>query len=637
MKNKKQKTYQVYYNKQHEKVCKIEDREYKIIAEDGKTVTLENGQKLYIQLKKDEKLEIDKYDVNDEYGNGDVILTVQSQEEKRSVAFSSTCPASAVKGKTYFEVVYSPSKGISKEYIKGLTSRKNSKESECEIYINNNGEKVCKIGDKEVLVTDELEGYLILENGKVVIITDSQYEEVEAINNGEGETRIGKEIDGKQEGAEDLINTSGKDLDFKGVYANYHAKGVVKDYQITGIPIPIPLPIREKIYQKIIEHGGVDNLKKDAKDKAKKALLILLIPIIIAVPVRSCSRQQEGNPDPKPDPDQGDNENDINDEDTIININIYIDEILQQISQEDNLPQLASIRQNMFEHLESIGYDLENFLPGNENIRKYLGDEYIGLSRHNNTPSDFYRKIDETRLKDDGSEIYKDYKTAVTLYEINHMSTEDLTTTIEQKGIDISKYDFTTDEGLLAAKKDLIKIELGYDLNNYDDSIKFLTVLNRYYEEQKTSYLAQAELAKKHAETTHESINIRQKKGVKDDTYPDEEKHHKDEAEECIKAAERTEKTIEAIKNGIDDLELCQYISNKWEEYKRYGFDKINADFLSFLESDSNFDISKNQYGKTIVKNKDGKLYILDETGDGDIIFTELQGDMSKNNDDEGR
>lgn len=402
--------------------------------------------------------------------------------------------------------------------------------------------------------------------------------EVRVNENGEGEAVISEKItkrgeDGifkKLSNAEFVINGSGgKEVGTNNPYVAY---GGYDKTTPPPTPTPTPTPHDPQIPSGkpsggIVGGGNTGSNPpstppQDPKDKIKRRIIggILVIPVIIpiAIGLRSCGDRQKDPTDPTdptavvettgpddkhkyeirgvvpiidPDPIPPAPVIDNSELNTIINI----------YGSNDFTPRISTLSRACFDNADGIRYDIENFMDGDkdQNIKEQLGDEYVGISSTDGTPSSFHKAITEKYLKFSDEEKSM-IDTVESVRNISLMSNDELKQELNDKGISYNSNTSTLDLKLM-----LIQQRTGIDMHDPSQLSKFNETFEEYVNKQISLEEEVKGLYEHHRDTTEKSIPNRDEDGK--ETYKFEAEVHERSAREEGDNKKRDEKYLGSL------------------------------------------------------------------------------------------
>ena len=242
--------------------------------------------------------------------------------------------------------------------------------------------------------------------------------------------------------------------------------------------------------------------------------------------------------------------------------------------------------------------DIDNYLPGDKdnNIRDLIGDEFVGLSTTDNTPSSFHVALNEKyqKMSEEEKEMVD---TVQNVRNVSIMPDDELKEALKDRGISFNNL------STLDMKLKLIQEMTGIDMHDPAELTKLNDTFETYLKRQIELEGENIRLSKNHQKTTEESIPYRSDEGKK--TYEDEAELHKRRvAEEVINKsrdehylssisqvrsiistkqnmiyAQRVAQTNETISRDINGIkvneeftpseEVYETIQNTQEEYER--------------------------------------------------------------------
>lgn len=392
--------------------------------------------------------------------------------------------------------------------------------------------------------------------------------EVRVNENGEGEAVVSEKITSRDEGgefhkssnAEFVINGSGgNEVGTNNPYVAY--------YGYNKTPPPPPPPYIPQVPTEGGTTGGgtgsppvpITPPPQDTKDKLKRRLIggILVIPVIIpvALGLRGCGDRQKNPTEPTGvvETTGPDDKHKYEVEGVVPSIdpdpippapvidNSELNTIFDIYGSNDFSPRISTLSRACFDNADGIRYDIENFMDGDkdQNIKEQLGDEFVGISSTDGTPSSFHKAITEKYLKFSDEE-----KTMIDTVEnvrnISLMSDSEIKQELDDKGISYSGNSSTIDLKLM-----LIQQRTGIDMRDPAQLSKFNDTFEEYVKKQISLEEEVKNLYEHHKDTTEKSIPNRDDDGK--ETYKYEAEVHERSAREEIDNKTRDEKYLGSL------------------------------------------------------------------------------------------
>lgn len=367
-----------------------------------------------------------------------------------------------------------------------------------------------------------------------------EYREVRINENGEGEAVISENINKRENGkykkdsnSEYVINGSGgKEVGTDNIYVSNYGYN-------QEVPPPPPPDEPKKV---ITNSKGTKNttiptsIPQDQKDKIKKRIIggLLLIPVVIPIPLamRGCNCIGINPEEPTPISDTtAPTVDPLYDSDGITPVDPIIDNsdlniILGIYGSNDFSPRISALSRACFDNSEGIFYDIDSFMDGDkdENIKNYLGDEFVGLSSTDGTPSSLHKALTNKYLEF-SDEDKRMIDTVENVRNISMMDEEDIKKELDAKGVSYDSADSSLD-----LKLKLIENKSGIDLKDPDQLLQFNETFERYVETQVGLEEQAKNLYEKHKDTTEKSMPNRSDEGK--ETYKEESFVHNSSARE---------------------------------------------------------------------------------------------------------
>ena len=545
------KVYKIKFNDKNEKVCIINGKEVKVVSETEKYIFLEDGTSLeaYVDLKDP--------------------LTIQTSDEGemrvsaggKTIEFCRTCP----------------SRGVIGESKKIISYRVVGKVRGVEL----TGEYARRKGTVEYYIDESDEGTAVV-------------------------TREKEEKNGKRrKQSEFLINESGSDLGSDGIYSR---PSKVSNGGSLIPPIPPDPPSLHKQYvpPEFPKIPGPNYPKPAEKSEKKpKRKWPFIIPIILAIPIvaqscYSCNRCSpdekpqpessisdisEPNPNPNPDleldlnlnPDPNPNPNPDQDPDYIVDLSEVFLEGVKSFDAD-----LTQIKSSSYSESEAIYYDLQSYVDGDldDNLKIYLGDEYVNLRSGDGVPSSLNKKLNsEFALNDDQQKIVHLVNDII---EISRMDINDIKNELNSKNITPVQHGIqNTDLELIAS---LIKDRTNFDIFNINDLETIINCFEQYAKEQVESREKLIGIKENHKITTQKSLNNRPNQEAIDSYKKEIELHSESLLEE------ENKKT-----NDVRQLEIIEEIKQTLQQIHSYILNGQNVKIIqnSQINSKTTTDVSK--------------------------------------------
>lgn len=440
--------------------------------------------------------------------------------------------------------------------------------------------------------------------------------EVRINENGEGgavisENEISRDVGGeihKSSNAEFVINGSGgKEVGTNNPYVAYggydkttpppYIPHVPTEGGTTGVgsavstPAPAPAPISNTPPPK----------KKKNTKKRRFFGLLAIIPIIIVANSRGCNCRQINPTDPI-DPNGivettgPDDKHKYEINGVVPNVdpepippapvidNSELNIIMDIYGSNDFSPRISTLSRACFDNADGIRYDIENFMDGDkdQNIKEQLGDEFVGISSTDETPSSFHKAITEKYLK-----LSDEEKTMIdtvgNVRNISLMSDSEIKQELDDKGISYSGNSSTIDLKLM-----LIQQRTGIDMRDPDQLSKFNDTFEEYVKKQISLEEEVKNLYEHHKDTTEKSIPNRDDDGK--ETYKYEAEVHERSAREEIDNKTRDEKylgslsRVKTIVSTKQNMIYAQRVAQTTEAISRDNSIKVNEEFTTSKE-----------------------------------------------------